>query len=64
MGIIVRNHQIIFVSRETDYRGCPKITMYQVKKPAQPEKTKWEMGDAYVGLTDKHDSPQNVSDYE
>jgi hypothetical protein len=39
--------------------------MYQVKKPAQPEKTKWEMGDAYVGLTDKHDKgPQNVSDYE
>jgi hypothetical protein len=35
------------------------------QKPAQPEKTKWETGNAYVGLTDKHDrGPQNVSDYE
>jgi hypothetical protein len=38
MGIIVQNHQIVFVSRKTDYRGGPKITMNQVKSLLSPRR--------------------------
>jgi hypothetical protein len=38
MGIIVQNHQIIFVSRETDNRRGPKITMNQVKGLLSPRR--------------------------
>jgi hypothetical protein len=31
MGIIIQNHQIVFVSRKTEYMGGPKIIMNQVK---------------------------------
>jgi hypothetical protein len=38
MRIIVQNHQIIFVSRKTDYMGGPKITMNQVKILLSPRR--------------------------
>jgi hypothetical protein len=38
MGVTVQNHQIIFVSRKTNYRGGPKITMNQVKSLLSPRR--------------------------
>jgi hypothetical protein len=45
MGIIIQNHQIVFVSRNAEYRGGPEITMDQIKSllSARTRNTKWEM---------------------
>jgi hypothetical protein len=31
MGKIIQNHQIVFITRKTEYRGGPEIKMNQVK---------------------------------
>ena len=31
MSTIVKNNKIIFVTGHTNNRGCPKITVYQIK---------------------------------
>ena len=35
-GKIIQNHQIVFVSRQTEYRGGPEVTMNQVKSMLSP----------------------------
>jgi hypothetical protein len=35
---IIQNHQIVFVSRQTEYRGGPKVTMNQVKSLRGPRR--------------------------
>jgi hypothetical protein len=44
MGKIIQNHQIVFVTRKTEYRGGPEITMNQVKSLLSPRRRsrKWE----------------------
>jgi hypothetical protein len=43
MGKIIQNHQIVFITRKTEYRGGPKITVNQVKSPLSPRRSsKWE----------------------
>jgi hypothetical protein len=44
MGIIVHNHQIVFISRKAEYRGGLEITINQVKSPHSPRRrsSKWE----------------------
>jgi hypothetical protein len=44
MGIIIQNHQIVFVARYAEYRGGPEITMDQIKSllSARSRNTKWE----------------------
>jgi hypothetical protein len=44
MGKIVQNHQIVFITRTTEYRGGPEITMNQVKSLLSPRRrsSKWE----------------------
>jgi hypothetical protein len=38
-----KNHQIVFITRETEYRGGPKITVNQVKSLLSPRRSsKWE----------------------
>jgi hypothetical protein len=45
MEKIIQNHQIVFISRKTQYRGGPEITMNQVKSLLSPRRrgSKWEM---------------------
>jgi hypothetical protein len=31
MGKVIQNHQIVFITRKTEYRRGPEITMNQVK---------------------------------
>jgi hypothetical protein len=38
MGKIIQNHQIVFISRETEYRGGLEITMNQVKSMLSPRR--------------------------
>jgi hypothetical protein len=38
MGKIIQNHQIVFIVRKTKYRGCPEITMNQVKSLLSPRR--------------------------
>jgi hypothetical protein len=44
MGKINQNHQIVFITRETEYRGGPNITVNQVKSLLNPRRrsSKWE----------------------
>ena len=44
MEKIIQNHQIVFITRKTEYRGGPKITMNQVKSLLSPRRrsSKWE----------------------
>jgi hypothetical protein len=44
IGKIIQNHQIVFITRETEYRGGPKITVNQVKSMLSPRRrsSKWE----------------------
>jgi hypothetical protein len=46
MGKIIQNHQIVFITRKTEYRGGPKITVNQVKSLLSPRRgsSKWETG--------------------
>jgi hypothetical protein len=37
-GKIIQNHQIVFVSRQTEYRGGPEVTMNQVKSLRSPRR--------------------------
>jgi hypothetical protein len=39
-GKIIQNHQIVFITRETEYRGGPKITVNQVKSLLSPRRKK------------------------
>jgi hypothetical protein len=41
---IIQNHQIVFITRKTEYRGGPKITVNQVKSLLNPRRrsSKWE----------------------
>jgi hypothetical protein len=43
-GKIIQNHQIVFITRKTEYRGGPKITVNQVKSLLSPRRgsSKWE----------------------
>jgi hypothetical protein len=43
MGKIIQNHQIVFITRETEYRGGPEITMNQIKSLLSPRSSKYEM---------------------
>jgi hypothetical protein len=38
MGKIIQNHQIVFISRKTEYRGGLEITMNQVKSLLSPRR--------------------------
>ena len=38
MGKIIQNHQIVFISRQTEYRGGPEVTMNQVKSLLSPRR--------------------------
>jgi hypothetical protein len=43
MGKIIQNHQIVFITRKTEYKGGPKITVNQVKSLLSPRgSSKWE----------------------
>jgi hypothetical protein len=44
MGKIIQNHQIVFITRKTEYKGGPKITVNQVKSLLSPRRrsSKWE----------------------
>jgi hypothetical protein len=43
MGKIIQNHQIVFITRKTEYMGGPKITVNQVKSLLSPRRSsKWE----------------------
>jgi hypothetical protein len=33
---IIQNHHVVFISRKTEYRGGPKITMNQIKGMLSP----------------------------
>jgi hypothetical protein len=43
-GKIIQNHQIVFISRKTEYRGGPEITMNQLKSLLSMRRrgSKWE----------------------
>ena len=32
MREIINHHQIVLVTRNTEYRGCPQITVYKIKQ--------------------------------
>jgi hypothetical protein len=36
MGEVIQNHQLVFITRMTEYRRCPEITMNQVKSLLSP----------------------------
>jgi hypothetical protein len=38
MGKVIQNHQVVFISRKTEYRGGLEITMNQVKSLLSPRK--------------------------
>jgi hypothetical protein len=42
IGKIIQNHQIVFITRKTEYRGGPEITMNQVKSLLNTRSSKWE----------------------
>jgi hypothetical protein len=43
MGKIIQNHQIVFITRKTEYRRGPEITMNQVKSLLSPRRSgEWE----------------------
>jgi hypothetical protein len=43
MGKIIQNHQVVSVTRKTEYRGGPEITMNQIKSLLSPRRSsKWE----------------------
>jgi hypothetical protein len=44
MGKIIQNHQVVFITRKTEYRGGPKITVNQVKSllSSRRRSSKWE----------------------
>jgi hypothetical protein len=43
MGKINQNHQIVFITRKTEYRRGPKVTVNQVKSLLSPRRSsKWE----------------------
>jgi hypothetical protein len=42
MGKIIQNHQIVFVTRKTEYRGGPENTMNQVKRLLSRRSSQWE----------------------
>jgi hypothetical protein len=44
MGKIIQNHQIVFITRKTEYRGGPKIIVNQVKSllSTRRRSSKWE----------------------
>jgi hypothetical protein len=39
---IIQHHQIVFITRKTEYRGGLEITMNQVKSLLNPRSSKWE----------------------
>jgi hypothetical protein len=36
MGVVIQNEQIIFIARNAKYRGCPDITVDQIKIACNP----------------------------
>jgi hypothetical protein len=43
MGKVIQNHQIVFITRKTEYRRGPEITMNQVKNLLSPRRSgEWE----------------------
>jgi hypothetical protein len=43
MGIIIQNNQIVLITRKTEYRRGPEITMNQVKSLLSPRRSgEWE----------------------
>jgi hypothetical protein len=45
-GKNIQNHQIVFITRKTEYMGGPKITVNQVKSLLSPRRrsSKWDTG--------------------
>jgi hypothetical protein len=37
-GKIIQNHQIVFITKKTEYKGGPEITMNQVKSSLSPRR--------------------------
>jgi hypothetical protein len=44
MRKIIQNHQIVFITRETEYRGGQEITMNLVKSMLSSRSSEWETG--------------------
>jgi hypothetical protein len=42
MGKVIQNHQIVFITRKTEYRRGPEITMNQIKSLLSPRSGEWE----------------------
>jgi hypothetical protein len=38
MGKVIQNHQVVFISRKTEYRGGPEITMNHAKSLLRPRR--------------------------
>jgi hypothetical protein len=55
MRVIIQNHQVVFITRKTEYRRYPEITMNKVKSLLSPRSRSSKRKMRMVAITDMHD---------